>query len=638
MLQSIRDHTQGWIAGVIISILILSFALWGIHSYLASSGSSFVVAKVNGTEITKSQLAVAYERMRRQLQIQYSANYSLPTAAEANLKQQALQALINIQVLKQASLAQDYRVSSNQIDYYLESMPEFQVNGRFSLARFQQLLATTLYTANDFLGLINTNLLIEQPRLGQIFTSFSLPDEVAYAISLVNQERDIDYIEIPVTKRAVSISADNIKNYYLQHQNEFKTPEQASIEYIQFTLPELMKKIHFSDETLKNFYTENINTFTVPAQWKLETIYIPVREQATQQEVSDAITKSKQVMQQLQQGQITPHQLVSQNITQSIPSLQGWMALSQVPAELQKPLMSLTKAGMMTQPVKTQNGYVILIATDLKPATVQPLAEVKNKVKATLAHQQAEEKFAEMKEKLANLTYEHPESLSHAAKELALPIKTSDVFTKDKGADAISMHNKIREAAFSNEVLMQQNNSDVIQLTSDSALVLRIKSHAPATLLELKVVEQQVKDKLRAAQADAETLKIAESIKTALQQNQSITKLLAENHLTWKRVGYIGRQAKKISSAIQVAAFSMPRPTDAVKRTYTTVKIPGGSYAVVALNAVRNGQFSKNHTQQQNVFAEQIQNAQGLLEYELYKNSVVSKAKIVIENPDKQDV
>ena len=81
MLQTIREHTQGWIAGTIISLIILSFALWGIHSYFVGGGNNSVVAEVNGTEISREQLTVAYERLRRQAQSQYGANPSRNEAA-----------------------------------------------------------------------------------------------------------------------------------------------------------------------------------------------------------------------------------------------------------------------------------------------------------------------------------------------------------------------------------------------------------------------------------------------------------------------------------------------------------------------------------------------------------------------------
>src|ERR1044071_10443970 len=111
MLQNIREHTQGWIAGIIISIIILTFALWGIHSYFEGGANDSNVAEVNGTEITKEQLAVAYERLRRQVQIQYGSSQ---IKNEGALKERALQALIDIEVLKQASLAQGYRIYDRQ--------------------------------------------------------------------------------------------------------------------------------------------------------------------------------------------------------------------------------------------------------------------------------------------------------------------------------------------------------------------------------------------------------------------------------------------------------------------------------------------------------------------------------------------
>ena len=194
MLQSIREYTQGWIAGIIISIIILTFALWGIHSYFVSTGNNNVVAVVNGVDISKEQLTVAYERLRRQNPSQfYAANKN-----ENVLKTRALEMIVSTEVLKQASAAQGYLISDHQIDNYLQNMPEFQVDGKFSFERFQELLSSTLLSTSEFLDLIKVTLLIDQPKLGIVFTSFALPDETLYTISLVNQERDVEYLSLPM--------------------------------------------------------------------------------------------------------------------------------------------------------------------------------------------------------------------------------------------------------------------------------------------------------------------------------------------------------------------------------------------------------------------------------------------------------
>jgi peptidyl-prolyl cis-trans isomerase D len=632
MLQSIRDKTQGWIAGTIISLLILSFALWGIHSYLVGGSDTSMVAKVNGTEITKGQLAVAYDRLRRQLQAQFSPNYGMPQGAEAKLKERALQTLINIQVLKQASIDENYRVSDKQVDGLLENMPDFQVNGQFSMSRFQQILSTTLFNANDFFDLLKTSLLIDQPRLGLIFTSFALPDEVVNEGALVGQERSINYAILSVQtylNQSISIPKSDIENYYQAHQNEFKTPEQVSVDYIELSVNDLMANLHPSDTELKNFYNENSNSFANPIQWKLEGVLIPLSETATNKEVTDAQNKMSDILQKVGKGESFVDFSQQYPLGKVGQKLQGWVTLDKVPQELQKSVMNLTKPGQMGTPTRIASGWVVFRVIDVKEPQVEPFDQAKNKVKEALVRQQAEEKFANLRDKLANNTYEHPDSLQPAAQALGLTVKSTDTFTKEKGAKDLSSNTKVREAAFSNEVLNLKNNSDVIQLNTDSAIVLRVKSHVPATLLSLPTVEKQITDTLKIKAADLAAQKAINEIKEKLLAGNSLEQVTQQYHLAWNNAGYIGRHATKVDSGILNEAFSMPKPAQD-KSVYSTTRVPSG-YAVIALNGVRNG--SLNRKDEYDLFAEQIQNSQGMLEYELYKNSLMKEAKIVIENP-----
>src|SRR3990167_7273489 len=283
MLQTIREHTQGWIAGVIISLIILSFALWGIHSYFIGGGSSNIVAEVNGVEITREQLTVAYERLRRQIQAQYGSNNPITSKDEAILKDRALRALIDIEVLKQASTEEGFRISDRQIDNYLKGMPEFQIDGLFSIERFREILSSTLLTTSEFLDLIKTSLLIDQPKLGVLFTSFALPYEVAYTISLVNEERNIQYLNIPLQYfllQPIKISSEKIKAYYDKNQNDFMTPELVNVEYVELSMKDVATNIDPTDVILKNFYNENINSYTQATAWKLADIEIPVTPDA----------------------------------------------------------------------------------------------------------------------------------------------------------------------------------------------------------------------------------------------------------------------------------------------------------------------------------------------------------------------
>lgn len=633
MLQSIRDKTQGWIAGVIISLLILSFALWGIHSYLLGAGDNNVVAKVNGIEISKNQLGAAYERLRRQLQMQYGSA-QLPEQAQDSLKNRALETLVHSQVLEQASINDNYRITPGQIDGFLQGVPEFQVNGEFSLTRFQQALNAMLFSASDFVDLIKTTLLIDQPRLGIMLTSFAMPNEINDTIALIGQERNIQYLLIPqsvINSQSLAMTDEMINTYYTQHQDEYKTPEQVSIDYILLSIPDLASKVNPTEEQLKNFYNENANSFTQPAKWQLDEIILPISSSATSDDLKKAQLKIDEISKAANNGKDFKTLAKQYSLSKGDNKLTNWVTLIQIPIELQKAVVNLNKQGQLTAPIRTEKGFVILKVTGYKKPETQSYETVKDKVKGAYTRQKAEEKFADAKEKLANLTYEHPDSLKDAAQQLDAPIHTTALFTKNAGGKDLTANAKVREAAFANDVLNSQNNSDVIQIDSESAIVLRVKSHIPAAVLALSTVRNQIETKLKTIAIEDKLSKLANEIKNKLQTAKSSpTQISSEYHLQWNNAGFIGRHATKIDQAILDTAFEMPSPANDKNMNYAVTKVANG-FAIIGLSAIKPGNIAVAKEQYQ-AFADQIQSSLGNLEYELYKNSLVKNSKIVIEN------
>jgi peptidyl-prolyl cis-trans isomerase D len=278
---------------------------------------------------------------------------------------------------------------------------------------------------------------------------------------------------------------------------------------------------------------------------------------------------------------------------------------------------------------------VVIKILDIQQPKMLGFDAVKDKVKETYIRQHAEEKFTELRDQMADLTYEHPDSLELAAKTLNLPVQASDLFTKDlsnkdKNNKDISQYKKVRDIAFSNDVLNLQNNSDVIQLTPETVIVLRLKSHIASALLPLNGVSKQIEDKLKVQEADKRADKFAEDLVAKLRSGSDPQQLAASYKLKWNSTGLIGRYSNKIDTAILDLAFSLPHPNEHAKVTYGAARIPNG-YAVVALKAVKPGVM--NDKKQAAVYAEQIQNSDGLLEYELYKNSLINKAKVKVNLP-----
>lgn len=237
MLQNIRDRTQGWITWIIISLISLTFVLWGVQSYIVGSGPSEVAALVGDVNITHHQLNTTYERLRQQQQMQLGQNFTLTPAIEKQLKQEALQQLISSQVLSEGALAQGYRFTEQQGIEAIKTTSTFQVNGQFSPGRFNEVLNSIQYSEAMFLKELRAAMLINQPRTGLLDSAFALPNEVDTIARLAHQTRDIRYLTIRVASflKDAQVSEESILSYYKTNQAQFKTPEQVSIEYIELS-------------------------------------------------------------------------------------------------------------------------------------------------------------------------------------------------------------------------------------------------------------------------------------------------------------------------------------------------------------------------------------------------------------------
>jgi peptidyl-prolyl cis-trans isomerase D len=461
-------------------------------------------------------------------------------------------------------------------------------------------------------------------------TSFALPSETNYVISLVNQERDIEYINIPLQlflTQSIQVAPEKIRAYYNQHQNDFLTPEQVSIEYVELSLKNLISAIHPTDATLRNFYNENVNSYTRPTEWKLTSIDIPVVANASSEQTEAARRQAEEVLRKAQTG--ADFIKISQQFPNKTLNSNNWMTLNQIPAELQKSVAELNKSNRLSQIIKTSHGFVIAKVLDIKEPQVQPFEVVKDKVKEMYVHQYAEEKFSQLREQLANLSYEHPDSLSYVSKSMGLKIQTTELFSKDKVEKNILAYKQVRDTAFSHDVLSLQNNSDVIQVHPETVIVLRVKSHIPSALLPLSGVYKQIENKLKIVEAEKKAEKFAGNIKDKLQSGLQLKQIPQATHLSWRTVGYIGRYSTKVDSAILDIAFRMPNPSMLQARaSYGVIRTPAG-YAVVALKSVKDGSISDS--KQYAIFSEQVQNSEGLLEYELYKLSQTNQANIKVE-------
>lgn len=595
MLQTIRDHAQGVIVWTIVGLIIITFALFGLSSYLSGSSKSYV-ANINGVEIDENEFRREMQNYQSRLQQMMGKNYREDMFNPQMIKQEVVNGLITRELITQYLDDQNYRVGPSRVAAEIQSIDAFKDEvGQFSRARYFELIRRQGMSEAYFEQQLARDVASSFVRTGISQSDFATDSETQQFLQLKNQQRDIGYLTI--SKKAylknARASSKQIENYYNAHKNEFKNPEKVSIEYVELDLSKLAKGYEISDETLKQHYeSHRQNYVSQPEQRKVSHILIKVDDKTDEKSALKKITSIKK---QLKKGKKFSE--LAKTHSQDPGSAKqggdlGFFGKGVMDKAFEKAAFSLKK-GKVSEPVRSAFGYHLIKLDALKAAKVRTFDVVKEEIRKELQVQQAEQTFYDLSEKLNNLTYEQPGSLQPVQDELGLKIKKSGLFDRS-GGKGIAATPKVISAAFSDGVLNLGRNSDLIELSDTHLLVLRKLEHQQASQKSLSQVRKQITERLRQQVAAENLNKQLQKAHQALIEGESPIKLSKKiKGAKWVRTGFISRnadnkskQAKELSPHVRNKAFGMPQP-QGNKPSWGTLALSNGDMAVIGLYKVK---------------------------------------------------
>ena len=222
MLQNIRNNIQGTAAKVIIAIIIVPFALFGIDSLFSSSAPSSA-AVVNGEEISEAELQQAITLQKRRLLSMMGDQIDPAMLDDSILRKPALNTLIKQQLLLQAAQAEDIEISNAQLNATIAAMPQFEEDGRFSQERYEQVLRMQGYNSSFFKQLLKSDLTIQQLSTAVAGSAFISDAELSRSVGLLYESRDFHYINVPLANysKDISVSDAEVASYYADNSESF---------------------------------------------------------------------------------------------------------------------------------------------------------------------------------------------------------------------------------------------------------------------------------------------------------------------------------------------------------------------------------------------------------------------------------
>jgi len=624
MLTNIRENSQGAIAKVILGLVILTFAIAGVGSYTNSVDTS--VAEVNGEKISQQDYNQAYQAQRRRMQQQFGEMFDTLAANKdymANFRNGVLDNLINERLFDQNADDLKIRVSDQQLKKTIRNMPEFQVDDVFDNNRYLAIINQSgFFQSSDFRDYLRTEIKRRQLTQAIVATEFSLPYQETLLQKLQDQHRDIQIAKISAEqfKKTVTVSDDEIKTYYQNNQSRFETQEKAKVDYVTLNVNDISKGINITEKDISSYYNDNILKFTQPEHRRVSHILVEFGD-----DEAAAKAKIEATLAKINQGEDFA-KLAKEDSADTLSAENGgdldWLEKGTIDEAFDKAAFALTKVGQVSAVVKSSFGFHIIKLTDLKAEQVSPLTVEHDKIAAKLAKEKAQDKFFELQQKLAEVSYEVPDNLEDAANSVNAKVATSAWLTRNGNAAPFN-NKKVTDAIFSDVVLKEGLNSDVVEVNDNLAIVLRLNEYQEAKVKPLADVKAQIKNVLISEKASSEAQLKAEALLAALKANKGVDALLTELNAKFETKANIARNEPSLDRAVSKAVFILPHPVEG-KVSASTVTLSNGDLAVVSLQKVTEGKAKEDANMGKQLASQLSQSA-----YQNYIDTLKIDAKII---------
>lgn len=630
MLQAIHDRVTGWIAWVVVGLIIVVFALWGIDSYLKSEAKVYA-AMVNDVEISIPEYRAAKQQQIQRMRAMLGKQFDAGLTNTPEFKSAVLNRLIEEELLVQAATDAGLAVSDAYLAARIHAIPEFQgEDGKFSQDRYQRLLAQQGLSPQQFERQVRRSLLINQFVGSLSDSAIVVPQEVEQGLRLQGQERKLKYLRIPMARylEKAEVKPEEISAFYEANKARFVEPEQVRLQYLELSLDSIAAGLQASDDEIEALYASEKAKLTVDEQRHARHILIKLDEGADEAAVAPAKKKAEDLVKRLRAGEDFAKLAKEYSDDPGSAAEGGDLGLfgkGMMVPEFEAATFALKK-DEISDPVRSPFGFHIIQVTEIQPAKTPELAEVREQLAEEVKRKQAEQIFAERSETLGTLSFEHPDTLTVAAEQLGLKVQESGWLPATGGA-GIGSHPQVMEAALSDDVLNGGNNSQAIEIGPDHVVVVRVLEHKPAKQLELDKVRDAIANNLRQEAARKAAREQGESLAVKLDKGESMSSIAGELQLEVQDVGFVGRNDSKTDREILTVAFRIPR-AESGKVTTAGASLSSGDYVLLQVDAVRDGDLSKLGEAQRDEFKRNLNQLYGTLESAALLEQLKSKADI----------
>jgi peptidyl-prolyl cis-trans isomerase D len=629
MLQALREKTSGWIAIVIVAILAVPFAFFGMEQYLFQSSANYA-AKVEAPpkwwrtapawwpvsmvweseEVTAEDFRTAFEQARLQRRDAEGESFDARAFETMDNRREVLEGLIDQAVLRLAARQAGIVVGDREVAEMIQSFPAFQVDGRFDPQRYQLALGSQNppQTPSSFQELVREGLQQGLIPAQVAESAFVTGTETERMLRLLGERRDVSLLVLPPPEPdTAAVSAEEIQTWHQANASQYRAPEMVTLEYLDLDAASVPAPAAPDEASLRQRYEQEKSRFVDPEQ-RLAS-HILVRVDADAGADADAAAREKAAgLAQQARGGADFAALARENSddtgSQAGGGDLGWVAQDGSMVKPFEDALFALQPGAVSDPVKTQFGWHVLQLREVRAGRQVPFEDVREELLAEQAQADRERSFNEFVGGVIDEVYKNPTSLESAAALAGQPVRTVGPFARGEGTGIAAIPAVVR-AAFSESLVQDGTVSDPIEVSPTRSVLIRVAEHTPERALGVNEARDAIVAAIRADRTAKRIEADADAIVQRVRAGESLQAIASERGLDVQSVPGVPRGAPIPDAQAAQAMFRVAPPEGDVPVPGRT-PLPDGGMLVFTVDRVTPGDPADASEQERAMFRQQM--------------------------------
>ncbi|MEO1765997.1 SurA N-terminal domain-containing protein [Thiobacter aerophilum] len=620
--DTIHERMKGWFARILLGLIIISFALFGVDAYFRGTGGAQWVAEVDGQKISAVEFDDLLKREQARLRELGERDHARLESTE--LRQRVLEELIRSRVLFEAARSRGYDIPEETLLAQLATEPAFQEEGRFSERRLNAFLAQRGWSRSQFLQLLRQEALANQ-MLGVAVASAIVPQVAAEQLAqALAESREVSRAVMSADALMGQVHVDDaaIEAYYQTHPELGRMPEQIRAAYVVFSPDTLLSGIEINEAQLRDYFQRHSTEFGEPEKRHAAHILIRLGPGASAEEIAAA---QKQATDILAQAKAAPERFgeLAKRYSQDPASAAlggdlGVITPGSLFPEVERVLFGM-KPGEVAGPVRSPAGLHILWLKSVEPPRARSFEEVRERVAEAARREAAQRRFNEEAEKFGDLVYAQFGSLEPAATQYGLKIQTTDWITREGKAPPPFDNERLHAALFAEEAIKERRNTEAIEVAPNTLVAARVLEHKPAGQRPLAEVRAEISRILAREQAVKRAREQGQALLERLRKGEAVASLKFDAPRFVDRRAPAGLDAEALRTVFTAPVETLP--------SYMGQETADG-YVIYRISRVSRAEDRLKAAQQ--IAPALLKRAQASLLTQAYVDSLRQQAKVTV--------